>query len=506
MTDSQTKIITKLLERRQIEADLRALLEVTSEAEFRRKATRIAALGSPILRVIVANLDRASAEEVAAMGAVASLLDREEAVAALREAVMGRQLADRGRVAAISILERFLGWSADDDLLDSVRDPQGLALASLENILDQIDANRALLADYVEGLDRQEPDVVLAVVAALQEMGTAGDATRVVEPLRMMALDVRGEIAAAALDALGAIRRPEAVRALQTLIPTVPPTLQPVARRLLRKLRFRGVEVEPLPAPAPGWRALVSPPDALGQQTVWFILADRATTQANFLNVLLHDRGGAVEAAGHTGVPAQLLVPERSPGYVHDVVFPDGSGSMLLLEAPFDLGRRLVLDALPANRETQIPLAGVLRLYGPWLWAVAGADALPMLHLPEPAAGDTGGLLAHPALTGWTLRSPAVLGVAAEAMRHSGWDLDVWVGRLVGEIFSDPAVALALAERLAKMSSWLLLAGDERQAGLARAAAKGLQASPEDEAFVRALVRRDLEIALQGLSSRPEFQ
>ena len=127
---------------------------------------------------------------------------------------------------------------------------------------------------------------------------------------------------------------------------------------MLRKLRFVGVEVIALPAPDPDWRALVSPVDGLGQQSVWFIQEAGGTAQARFLNVLLSDRAGAVEAAGHGQVPMLSLPPRRPAGHVHDIALPDGSGAMLMLEMAFDPGRRLVLEALAANRETQIPVAG----------------------------------------------------------------------------------------------------------------------------------------------------
>ena len=330
----------------------------------------------------------------------------------------------------------------------------------------------------------------------------------------MMAQDVREEIAAAALQALGGIRLAEAARALQTLIPITTPTLRPLAGRLLRKLQFSRVDVNPLPSPDPDWRALISPMNGQGQQSVWFIQENRRTAQAQFLNILLSDRAGAIEAVGHPHVPARMLPPRRPLGYLHDIAAPDGSGAMLMLEAAFDLGRRLVVEALAYNRETQIPVAGPLRLLGPWLWGYAGADSLPPRVLPELYAADealaavSDRLLDHPAFSAWTTHSRATFQAAEEALQHPGWELDVWVRRLASELFGEPGVSRVLSRRLAAMSEWLLLAGDEARSRLALAAAEAmLKGQPQEQVFVRALVRRDLELALYSfkLKSEPDL-
>ena len=55
MPASQNKIITKLRERRQIEAELHRMLAANSEPEFRRQAREIASLGSQVIPAIVGN-------------------------------------------------------------------------------------------------------------------------------------------------------------------------------------------------------------------------------------------------------------------------------------------------------------------------------------------------------------------------------------------------------------------------------------------------------------------
>ena len=509
------KIITKLRERRQIEAELRKMLTARSDLEFQQQAQEIASQGSQVIPTIIGNLDQADAEMLAAMGTVATYLDHGEVIVALRQVVLQPQRSDRGRVGAMTILERFLGQPPDQDLMASLSDAEGMAMASLEEILSQAEGNTAVLIQYIEELDRQEPDVVLAVARSLRDMGVhllaSGQASNVVEPLRMMAQDVREEIAMEALHVLGSLRLPEAAHAIQTLMPIVAPTLQPLAERLLRKLQFSGVAVEPLPQPDPNWRALVSPVNGLGQQSIWFIQEHRWSARVQFLNVLLSDRAGAIEAVGHTHVPALMLPPRRSLGHLHDIALPDGSGAILMLEATFDLGRRLVVEALAHNRETQIPVAGPLRLLSPWLWGYTGADQLPPRVLPQLAAQDealvdiSDRLLGHPAFVTWRARSEAAFRAAEEALRHPGWDREVWVRRLTNELFSGPIVAQVLSERLTGMSEWLLLAGDEPRAKLALVCAKAVRSgAPQEQPFLRAMVLRDLELASHTLKRESE--
>ena len=514
------KIITTLYERRQIEADLRDMLTSTSDADLRRRARQIAVLGSQVIPAITGRLltsSGADARLLEALGTVAAIVaedrvDRDEMVEALRQVVLEPGHTDQSRAGAMTILERFLGQEPDDELLARLSNTEGVALSALEDVLARGEQDPSALVEYIQELDRQEPDVVLAVVGALHAIGDR----RAVELLRMMAQDVRDEIAASALQALASLRLSEAAFALWTLIPVTAPDLRPLAERSLRKLQFAGLSLPPMSPPAEDWRALVGPVDGLGRQSVWFIRGSRPAEQVRFLNVLLSDRAGAVEAAGHGHVPALILPPWREPGYVHDIPVSGGSGVLLMLEASFDLGRRLVLEALARNRETQIPVAGPLRLFSTWLWDVTGVERLagvPPKRLPQlgpddrALSADAGRLLEHPAFVTWVLQGEVVLQAAQELSQRPDWrsqsgSLEIWVARLAAELFSEPIVAQVFSRRLEAMSEWLLLAGDEAEARLALAAAQRFAASaPQDHPLIRAMVRRALESMLSGLDA-----
>ena len=491
------KVITKLRERRQIEAELRKMSTARSEAELRQRARQIAALGPQVIPAIVGNLDRADSQLLTAIGMVTLFLDREEVIAALHQAVRHPQRTEQGRVSALTVLERFLGEPPDDELLTALREAP---LLSLDTVLSRAEADPTVLSDYVQQLDRQDPDTVLAVCRELAGVGSPG----AVELLRLMAQDVRAEIAAEAVRICATIRRPEAARGLQTLLPIIHPELRPLTERSLRRLLFVGVKIEDLPSPDPDWRALVSPVDGVGQQSVWFIQPERRTAQARFLNILLDDQMGAVNAAAHDQAPVAALPPQRPVGHLHDVILPDGSGSLLMLEVPFDMGRRLVRDALALNRRTQVPVTGPLRLRSPWLWAAAGADELPPRALPEIARGEeslwtvSDLLLSHPAFATWTVQSEAILEAASDLQRRR-WDRETWIKQFAAELAGEPVVVEVLSERLLVMSEWLLISGDKTRSRIALVTARRLRAGGvRNMPLLRELVRRDLENALRS--------
>ena len=514
------KIITTLHERRQIEADLRDMLTSTSDADLRRRAGQIAALGSQVIPAVIGALVALSKVDdrlLKALGTVAAYLDRDEIVQALRRVVLEPGYTDQSRVGAMTILERFLDQEPDEELLAGLSNPEEVAISSLEEVLARAEWDPSVLAEFVQRLDRQEPDIVLAVAEALQAVGDR----RAVDLLRMMAQDVRAEIAARALHALASLRIPEAAEALRALIPVTAPDLRPLAERSLRKLQFAGVPLQPMSPPDPDWRALIGPVDGLGRRSVWFIRGSRQSRQFKFLNILLSDRAGAVEAAGHGQVPALMLPPWRGPGYLHDIPLSGGSepsetygtSVLLMLEVSFDLGRRLVLEALDSNRATQIPIAGPLRLFSPWLWDVTGAEALPPRRVPQLGPEDralsetSDWLLDHPAFGTWVLHGEQLIHAAQDlSQRPEGHSqaghLEAWVTRLAADLFAEPLVAQVLSQRLEAMSEWLLLAGDEPRACLALAAAQRFAGgAPHKHPLIRAMVRRGLEAALSDLET-----
>jgi hypothetical protein len=79
-------------------------------------------------------------------------------------------------------------------------------------------------------------------------------------------------------------------------------------------------------------------------------------------------------------------------------------------------------------------------------------------------------------------------------------DLEFWVRRLAGDLFAQPAVVQAFGRRLAAMSEWFLLAGEESWSRLALAVARSMRRENAPEhPFLLALIRRDLELVVRSL-------
>ena len=497
MSPTGEKIITRLRDRRQIDAALRRLPEVSSEVDLRRQVQAIARRGTQVIPSLIAALDRADSHMVAALGMVAARLDRAETVEAFRHLLRqpGHSLA--ARTAAVTILERFLGVQVPDDLRPGLAETTRAAVASLGALLEHAQEDPWALAGAVLEMDQQEPDVVLALVAALRGM----PGPRPVELLRMLAQDVRAEIASEAVSALGSLLLPEAARALQTLIPAAGPAIRPLAERLLRKQHLAGLEVQPLPAASIALRALAGPLDGEGQRQVWFAEETAGPLARQVLILVLSDESGVVDAAQHQDVPKALL-PRRQP-FGTWLLTRMGRGEMRLAEVAWDTGRRLVAEALDLNRETQIPLPGALRHLGSWLWGTrpTGTPQSPFLE-PEAAgeelAAHSDVLAEHPAFLAWHPARDAAALAADEALRRPAWDREIWVRRLTSELVAEPGMSRRLAWRLSANAEWLALAGETEPARVALAAAAALDREEiRHLPFLLALVRRDLDAALE---------
>lgn len=499
MTPDGAKIVTKLRDRRQIDAALRRLQEASSELELRRQVQALVERGPAVIPSLVGAMRRADARTLVLLGIVASHLDHGQTSEALFRVLQqpGRSYAERS--AAVSILERFLDVPVPDDLRPGPDETIGVVVSALPELLERSEAEPAVLADAVEELDQQEPSVVLAVVAALH--GMQGEPP--LELLRMVAQDVRLEIAAAAVEALGSLRLPEAARALQTLASPSAAELRQRAEWLLRKQQLAGVEVAPLLPLSTAFRALVGPVDGEGQRRLWLIEETAGPMVRRMLELGLSDETGAVRAAVQQDVPKNSLPMRRLPGTWS--LERMGRQEVLVAETGWDTARRLVLEALERNRETQIPLPGMLRLLGSWLWGVrtGGQAALPRVEPEregERLAEQSRELAAHPAFLAWHPALEGSTAVVDQVQRRPARDREAWVGRLAAQLLAEPDAPRRLARRLRANGEWLALAGEAPLARVALAAAGAVEeGQAEDLPLWLALVERDLDAALEWM-------
>jgi hypothetical protein len=504
-----SKIITALRDRRRIEEAIRRLAHLSVPREPEREAQRIAEMGLQVVPALTGLLDTSDPRLLGVLGLVARHLDRRKIVLALQGVATWSAQSDRARLAAMLILERFLGEQLDESWYAGLQSPEKTVAQSLVEMVTQATHNRDILREYVRAAE-QQPDDVLELVFSI----TANlEPEQAALPLWALAQSAQRSIAEPALHRLGSLRSPASGVMLQTLLPTLSPTRRPLAERSLRKLRFSGVEIPSLHPPHPAWRALVSAIDGQGSQSVWFLFEPQQDAPVGVLGVLLNDLIGIQNAiCDHEGELAQRLPSERQLGRVQWVVFPGAAGASPLLETTFETGRHLVREALAVNhaRERFPPLRYAVLSDALWKWEGDPQAGWPQVNLSSVAEvtalrAHTAELLDHPAFDTWFLRSEAL----SHALRRLEWatvfrqplEQSAWLDELTRRCFS-PEVTAHYGNRLEKMAGWLWLAGEVDVARLAMAAAVTLrQTAPEGHPLARRMVKRGVTLALRETAS-----
>jgi len=491
------KLITRLRDRHTIEAALAHMLAVQTDEEWDQQAQRIAHMGPEVLRVLTQKLNTATTSELAALGTIATYMDRDLVTRALDRLIHRADTPDVPRMNAILILERHLGEPVSEAAFMSLQDPRGVARQSLAQTLKAAHENRFLLLEYLRILLEQPAEATHAVIDALVEMGEDEG----IALLRLLAQDEEPPIAEHAVNTLTALRSPAALRALQSLLPTLPPALHDHAERAVRKICFRGQEVAPLPPVSKQCRVLISPIDGRGNQLLWFLRHDPIEKWVRFLGTVVNDTVGLKDAFGDDAALPGRFPGRRRPGTVH-IVQPEDR-PLILLEAPYDYGRRLLLQGLALNFGVGLPTPLDYRLLNDQVWDYQLPAEFPTrLPIVPPAQRRTlfpllDSLLDHPALENWFVEGESVY-VYVERLTHwqhidsSDPTAQRWLMNLVTEYFGPEALAHYQA-RLVRMSEWFMWAEDEATAHLAWVAAATLPRIPPQQ---HPLVVRMIQIGL----------
>lgn len=497
MTNHGSKIITTFQRRLDITSALRSLGDTTNELDLRRLAHQLAEqYGDEAIGPLIALLDTASPQLRGGLGHVAALLDRSKIVPALRAAAYNRALSDQARIAAITILERFLGVEPEPDMYAGMSAPEEIALYSLREALAEAQSERLVLVEYLEQLAQEPPDVLLTMVRAAKRLEGADG----VEMLRLFAQDPLPLAAEEAIQALGSRSEPEAVAALQQLLFTLPPALQPQAERSLQKLRLRGVPAPTRRPPPAEARCLAGAPDAQGHQILWFVLPNPQDRNVALLSLLISGSHGVTQAVANLHAAASVLPPQQPVGYVHSWP-PEEQQKDLLLEAPFDYGRRRVADALVVNWQAQQPPPLVYRVLNPLLWSwepPATADLPDPIARPDPRLGH---LLRHPAFgSRWFVLTPDLYALAQRFMAAQEplepQAVDRELTALVQRLAADQALVNTLAARFLALREWLALAGATAAADEAWLAATTLPRAPLELPVLPHLALLGLRLAM----------
>ncbi len=506
---AESKVLTGLMERRTLEAEFARLTALTDPAEQEQQAAAIAGRGHAALTFLLSLLDTDDPLVRGRLGLVAQHLPRAELVPALRGAANrapARPAADRVRISAAIILERFLAEPVDDLVAAGMGDPDQVARQSLRELMRAMQHEPLALLEYLAQLAQQPAD---APHLLLQAIPASGDGWQMIALLRMFAQERDPALARGALEQLSRTRSRAAAQALTCLAATLPPPLAALAERGRRKVQMgigpgRGEpELDPAPWHAPGraWRVLASPVDGAGSQLIWFVGQPADDEPAASLS-LITDVTGGLRFAGFQRIAEAELPSPAAAGARHRIRVANSSEA-LLLEVSLETGRQLVREALALHwaQDTLPPVE--YRLFNPLIWLAEPPSAAQ----PDGAAADTAriapaaertaiaGLLDHPAFAGW---------------RWPGGRLQADGSQPRGDLITDiartqfgPEIKTRYAKSLQKMARWLLLAGDAEAAAAAQAAADEVQAQPAEESiFLRRLIGLGIDFALARRAAR----
>lgn len=488
-------MLTGLLQRRALEQAFAELGRLTEPAAVQRHAQAIADYGPAALQHLLTLLDTPDPQLRGGLGQVARQLPREQVISALRAVVRARERSDQARLAAVTLLERFLGETIDGSLIADLGNPDAAARQSLAELVAAMDEEPLSVVEYLEQLEQQPPEVIGMVLDALPAVEPGPHLATL---LRMLAQGEDGQVARRALEELIKQRTPAAVRALASLAPNLPPDLASVASRGLRKLRFSGIQEsdghdpdrEPWYAPGLHWRALLSTIGAAGNQILWFIGSEATEGEAAsgqaaglgadgtapdlhravFFTVLLQDPRGVRDASGSLDATVDRAPQKRREGAIHFIIGDGEAPGLTLLEAPFALACLTLREALGLNWASGEGTPVGYRLFSPLIWLsgqAAGEEVNEAELTPAPDLGlteaDLVAGLDHPAFYRWFDDLP---------------DATLMPGQVASYV-----------RRFRGMSRWLAVAGDSYGARLAATLAHHFDASTSQASTIVASAR-----------------
>jgi hypothetical protein len=523
--DSKSKVLTGLLERRALEADFQRLTTLTDPEQQAEHAARIAGRGQAALTVLTSMLDTEDPQLRGGLGQVAVLLPREQVVPALRAvAKTGERSA---QITALILLERYLGEPPDDSTVAALGDPENIALQSLRELVQAMDADPSSIIEYLVQLGQQPPDVPYMILRAVPK---AGSSPHLITLLRMFAQDPDQTLAREALDQLGRMRSAAAARALASLAATLPPPQAVLAERCNRKAMMSGSARQepelcaPFDAPDHEWRVLLSALDGSGSQTVMFIGIKEYDAESRIVFSVIVDEDDGIQSA-YGSLAAPMTYPSANAKLPAVYAIQKGDTLTWFAETSLRVGRQALRESLALNWGRRSPSPLEYRLFNSLVWlaedatsaaaeADAEPDAGPKAQRPvrdaqseAPGAIAISGLLDHPAFADW--RWPIgeaflseVCAVVQEQPGASGSCRSELITRIAQTEFGAQAKE-RYARRLQKMRGWLILAGAPDAAAAADAASSEFQQNPAEESlFVRRLIGRSID-AVEDVVARP---
>ena len=498
--------IVNFQQRRQLEQAFAALAQSGSEAEVLSVARKLVNdfPAAAIIPLLVKNLDTVNSQLRGGLHRLAALLPQEEMTTTLSAVVADQQRSPQARMTALSIAEQALGLELPTALISDLGDSDNAAMESLREAVAAGKQNRHIFLEYVLQMQQHDEEIAFLVLDALHRL----PAEDRVELLRLIAQDARPTVAGAALIHLERLIRSDAspatvaatLRALHILQFALTGTLRQQAERALRKLRMAGKRYDP-PA-TEGWRALLSPAEINGSQSLWLIRRPAGELlDGSLLGFVLNLNAGVLRVFASENLARDLL-PDAHPLGTLVNVNTDEGGSMTLLEVPFAYGQWLAQQALALHQtgKVTLPLSSEFTLYNDLFWQFAPPEVdeeiKQLLQRPttepgvtspttEQLAAYTQAFFAHPAQEGWAAQGRALMQMIRKPLQIPR-ELPVTevVQLLLRELTKWPEQATlqaALAAGLRTQAGWLHYAGSPALAQQAHLLATYTQHAPLDQ-------------------------
>ena len=499
-SDKESRILHGFSDRLAIERAVKELGKARNAYRQDQLAKTLAARGKQVISALLRNLEASDPTLRGGLGRLAQHLDPNLVIPALRQAAMDITRSDAARLTAVMLLERYLGQEIDPALAQRIPASYDVARESGEEAIAISETEPLVLVEYAEQLLDEPPEIVQAVLQVIKDM----EDPRRVRLLMAVAAYGDPELQKEILVALGGVRDPQAIQALQTLWHLVTPDLQPVVRRQIQKLRLSGVPEE---EPAGKLRAMWSPVNAQGHSFLWFIRVAEEEPVGDLLVLILHDQLGVVYATAYPDMDIEALPLPAPLGTSHNVPMMDSAHRVLMAEIDPALGTRLLDEALQMMALQDYPWPGEIVVFGHWLWS---GQTLPppevaWPRLPKPAVAmdeeTAHALLDHPSFAGWVWTLPdldvLLRGHDAGALEKNGV-----LHQQISEILLNETNGPLLAQRLLQQAQWLMLARDRVTAMKVLAVREAVEAGDSEHPFVRKLAWRSLLTAAADRAMR----
>jgi hypothetical protein len=499
MSDKNSRILHGFGDRLAIERAVKDLAKARNAYQQDKLARELATKGQPALRALLRNLEASDPSLRGGLGHLAQYLAPDLVIPALRQAAMDEARTDAARLTAIMLLERYLGQEIDPAMAQRLPASYDVARESGEEAIAIAETEPLVLVEYAEQLLDEPPEIVHAVMQVIKDME---------DPRRarlLTAIAAYGDTALQQdiLSALGGMRHPLTLQALQTLWHLVAPDLQPMARRGIQKLRLSGVKDDA----AGELRALWSPVNAQGHSFLWFIHTTPGKNMGDLLVLILHDELGVVYASAYPDLDLELFPLPAPIGATHNVRMIDSSHHVLLAEIEPTLGLQLLDDSLQRMSRQAFPWPGEIVVFGQWLWA-GGQTAVaepdwPRLPQPSPVPDEPAAkaLLDHPAFAGWVWSLPD-LATILMGHREAALNKNGEVHQQVTAILLDDKNRPLLSQRLLQQARWLKLTRSNKVARQTLAVREAVEAGDSEHPFIKILAWRSLLTAAADRAMR----